>query len=141
MVHPRPCSPGTSMGQNNLNHQGDIGSTGRIRFVRLPLCSTSFFPHRQAVDQNLSTKNFCEYRKSQQGESIMAKGSNPLKKIIGLAFLVVGIGLAIWAYQMSGSIGSQIKEVFSGAPTDKVMMMYIGSAVCAVIGFFLLIKK
>jgi len=71
----------------------------------------------------------------------MAKGSNPLKKIIGLAFLVVGIGLAIWAYQMSGSIGSQIKEVFSGAPTDKVMMMYIGSAVCGVIGFFLLVKK
>ena len=71
----------------------------------------------------------------------MAKGSNPLKKIIGLAFLVVGIGLAIWAYQMSGSIGSQIKEVFSGAPTDKVMMMYIGSAVCAVIGLFLVTKK
>ena len=71
----------------------------------------------------------------------MAKGSNPLKKIIGLAFLVVGIGLAIWAYQMSGSIGSQIKEVFSGAPTDKVMLMYIGSAVSAVIGLFLLIKN
>jgi hypothetical protein len=71
----------------------------------------------------------------------MAKGSNPLKKLIGLAFLVVGIGLAIWAYQMSGSIGSQVKEVFSGAPTDKVMMMYIGSAVSAVIGLFLLIKK
>ena len=71
----------------------------------------------------------------------MAKASNPLKKIIGLAFLVVGIGLAIWAYQMSGSIGSQIKEVFSGAPTDKVMMMYIGSAVCAVIGLFLVTKK
>lgn len=71
----------------------------------------------------------------------MAKGSNPLKKILGLAFLVVGIGLAIWAYQMSGSIGSQIKEVFSGTPTDKVMMMYIGGAVSGVIGLFLLIKK
>ena len=71
----------------------------------------------------------------------MAKGTSPLKKIIGLALLVVGIGLAVWAYQMSGSIGSQIKEVFSGAPTDKVMMMYIGSAVCAVIGLFLVIKK
>lgn len=71
----------------------------------------------------------------------MAKGSNPLRKIIGLAFLVVGIGLAIWAYQLSGSIGSQIKEVFSGTPTDKVMMMYIGGAVCAVIGLFLVIKK
>ena len=64
-----------------------------------------------------------------------------MKKIIGLAFLVIGIGLAIWAYQMSGSIGSQIKEVFSGTPTDQVMMMYIGSAVSAVIGLFLLIKK
>ena len=71
----------------------------------------------------------------------MAKGSNPLMKIIGLAFLVVGIGLAIWAYQMSGSVGSQLKEAFSGAPTDKVMIMYIGSAVSGVIGLFLLIKK
>ena len=71
----------------------------------------------------------------------MANRSNPLKKIIGLAILVAGIGLAIWAYQMSGSIGSQIKEVFSGAPTDKVMMMYIGGAVSGVIGLFLLIKK
>lgn len=71
----------------------------------------------------------------------MAKGAHTLKKIIGLAFLVVGIGLAVWSYQMSGSIGSQITEAFSGAPADKVMMMYIGSAVCAVIGLFLVIKK
>ena len=71
----------------------------------------------------------------------MAKGANPLTKIIGLALLVVGIGLAIWAYQMSESIGSQLKEVFSGAPADKVMVMYIGSAVSGVIGLFLLIKK
>ena len=64
-----------------------------------------------------------------------------MKKIIGLALLVIGIGLAIWAYQMSGSIGSQLKEVFSGTPTDKVMLMYIGGAVSAVIGLFLLVKK
>ena len=71
----------------------------------------------------------------------MATGANPLTKIIGLALLVIGIGLAIWAYQMSGSIGSQLKEAFSGTPTDKVMLMYIGGAVSAVIGLFLLIKK
>ncbi len=71
----------------------------------------------------------------------MAKDANPLTKIIGLGLLVVGIGLAIWAYQMSGSIGSQLKEAFSGAPTDKVMMMYIGSAVSGVIGLFLLLRK
>jgi hypothetical protein len=61
--------------------------------------------------------------------------------MIGLALLVVAIGLAVWAYQMSGSIGSQIKEAFSGAPTDKVMMMYIGSSVSGVLGLFLLVKK
>ena len=61
--------------------------------------------------------------------------------MIGLALLVIAIGLAVWAYQMSGSIGSQIKEAFSGAPTDKVMMMYIGSAVSGVLGLFLLVKK
>lgn len=74
-------------------------------------------------------------------ERIIAKGSNPMKKIIGLALLVTGTGLAVWAHQISGSIGSQITEAISGAPTDKVMMMYIGSAVCAVIGLFLLIKR
>ena len=71
----------------------------------------------------------------------MAKGSNPLNRIVGLALLVIGIGLAIWAYQMSGSFGSQTKEAFSGTPTDKVMLMYIGGAVSGVIGLFLLIKK
>ena len=71
----------------------------------------------------------------------MAKGANPLNRIIGLTLLVVGIGLAIWAYQMSGSLGSQIKEVISGTPTDRVMLMYIGGAVCGVIGLFLLIKR
>jgi hypothetical protein len=54
---------------------------------------------------------------------------------------VIGIGLAIWAYQMSGSFGSQLKEAFSGTPTDKVMLMYIGGAVSGVIGLSLLIKK
>jgi energy-converting hydrogenase Eha subunit C len=71
----------------------------------------------------------------------MAKGSKPLKKIIGLALLVIGVGLAIWAYQMSGSIGSQLKEAFSGAPTDKVMLLYIGGAASGVVGLFLIIKK
>jgi hypothetical protein len=71
----------------------------------------------------------------------IARSTNSMKKIMGLALLVIGTGLAIWAYQMSGSIGSQLKEVFSGAPTDKVMVTYIGSAVSGVIGLFLLIKK
>ena len=38
----------------------------------------------------------------------MAKRSKSTMKSIGIALVVIGIGLAFWGYQMSGSIGSQI---------------------------------
>jgi len=62
-------------------------------------------------------------------------------KIIGLILLVVGIGLAYWGYRLSGSVGSQLSQAFSGAPTDKVMTFYIGGAASLVVGLFLLLKK
>jgi len=63
------------------------------------------------------------------------------KKIIGLILLVVGIGLAYWGYQMSGSVGSQLSQAFTGSPTDKVMAYYIGGAASFVVGLFLLFTK
>jgi hypothetical protein len=63
------------------------------------------------------------------------------KKIIGLILLVVGIGLAYWGYQMSGSVGSQLNQAFTGSPTDKVMACYIGGAASLVVGLFLLFTK
>jgi len=63
------------------------------------------------------------------------------KKIIGLILLVVGIGLAYWGYQMSGSVGSQLSQAFTGSPTDKVMAYYIGGAASLVVGLFLLFTK
>ena len=62
-------------------------------------------------------------------------------KLIGIILLVAGIGLAIWGYQMSGSVGSQLTKAISGSHTNKVMMLYIGGAVSAVAGIFMLIKK
>ena len=62
-------------------------------------------------------------------------------KIIGLILLVVGIGLAYWGYRLSGSVGSQLSEAFTGSPTDKVMTFYIGGAASLVVGLFLLLKK
>ena len=62
-------------------------------------------------------------------------------KYIGIVLLVVGIGLGYWAYDMSGSFGSQLNETFTGSPTDKVMMLYIGGAACFVLGLVLLLKK
>jgi cytosine/uracil/thiamine/allantoin permease len=70
----------------------------------------------------------------------MAKGSGTTMKIIGIALVVAGIGLAIWGYQLSGSVGSQISKAVTGSDTDKVMTFYIAGAVSFVVGIFLSIK-
>lgn len=62
-------------------------------------------------------------------------------KIIGLALAVVGIGFAVWAYQLSGSLGSQITQAATGADTDKVMTYYIFGAVSFVVGMYLVRKN
>ena len=71
----------------------------------------------------------------------MAESSKPTVKILGLALVIIGIGLAFWGHQISGSIGSQISQTFTGSHTDKVMMLYIGGAVSFVVGIYLYIRK
>ncbi|RLT89442.1 MAG: DUF3185 family protein [Ketobacter sp. GenoA1] len=61
--------------------------------------------------------------------------------IIGIALAVLGIGLAVWGYQLSGSFGSQITQAVTGSDTDKVMTFYIAGAVSFVVGIYLLVKK
>ena len=62
-------------------------------------------------------------------------------KIIGIALVVLGLGLAIWAYQLSGSVGSQITQAFTGSNTDRVMTFYIAGAVSFVVGIYRSLKK
>ena len=71
----------------------------------------------------------------------MAKRSTSTKKIISIALMVIGIGLAFWGYQMSGSVGSKLTQTITGSYTDKVMALYIGGAVSFVVGLYLYIKK
>ncbi len=66
----------------------------------------------------------------------MAKANKSTMKLIGLVLMVVGVGLAVWGYQMSGSIGSGISQALTGSPTDKVMITYICAAVSFVAGLF-----
>jgi len=63
------------------------------------------------------------------------------RKIIGLVLVVVGIGFAVWGFQLSGSIGSQVTQAVTGADTDKVMAYYIFGAVSFVIGIYLFVKN
>lgn len=62
-------------------------------------------------------------------------------KIIGIALVVVGLGLAFWGYRLSGSVGSQVTQALTGSATDKVMTFYISGAVSFVVGIYLFIKK
>ncbi len=71
----------------------------------------------------------------------MAMSSVTTMRVMGLALVVLGIGLAIWGYQLSDSIGSQITEAVTGADTDKVMTYYISGAISFVVGLFLFTKK
>jgi phosphate/sulfate permease len=71
----------------------------------------------------------------------MANNSIPATKIIGIALVVIGLGLAYWGYRLSGSVGSQITQAVTGSDTDKVMTFYISGAVSLAVGLYLLIKK
>jgi hypothetical protein len=62
-------------------------------------------------------------------------------RIIGLVLAVIGVGFAVWGYQLSGSVGSQVTQALTGADTDKVMIYYIFGAVSFVVGMFLFRKN
>ncbi|WP_415397943.1 DUF3185 family protein [Sulfurimonas sp. CS5] len=71
----------------------------------------------------------------------MAIGSGVSMKIIGIVLVVLGIGLAIWGYQLSSSVGSQITQAVTGSDTDKVMTFYIAGAVSFFVGIYLFRKN
>lgn len=71
----------------------------------------------------------------------MANSSHSTMKIVGIALLVIGIGLAFWGYQLSDSLGSRITQAITGSNTDKVMTLYISGAASFVVGVYLILKR
>lgn len=63
------------------------------------------------------------------------------KNILALSLIVVGVGLIYWGYSESQSVASQVTEVFSGSPQDKVMYKYIGGVTALIVGIYLVLKK
>ncbi len=68
----------------------------------------------------------------------MAIGSRTTIKIIGIVLMVIGLGLALWGYQLSGFVGSKI---MTGSDTEKIMSFYITGAVSFVVGTYLIMNK
>ena len=71
----------------------------------------------------------------------MEKSLGAAMKIIGLVLIVIGIGVAVWGYQLSGSVSSEVTQAVTGSDTDRVMTYYILGAVSFVVGLFLLRKN
>ena len=68
-------------------------------------------------------------------------GSRTTMRIISIILIVLGIGLAVWGYQLSGSVGSEITQALTGADTDRVMTYYITGAVSFFVGIYLFSKN
>jgi hypothetical protein len=63
-----------------------------------------------------------------------------MNKAIGLALIVIGVGLVYWGYQISETLPSQLPSTISGELPAEVMYRYIGGAASGVAGSFLVAK-
>ena len=63
------------------------------------------------------------------------------KKTLGYILLGLGAGLAIWAWNQSGTFGAQLTEAVTGSQTDQVMLLFIAAAACIGTGLVLALKK
>jgi len=57
-----------------------------------------------------------------------------MQRIAGFALLAVGIILALWGVNASNSVGSSFSKLFTGAPTDKSILLLVGGIVVAIAG-------
>jgi hypothetical protein len=64
-----------------------------------------------------------------------------MNKIIGAICLGAGIALLLWGHNVSQAVDSQVKNLFTGSPTDKAIYLYLGGAVLLVVGIVQLAVK
>jgi hypothetical protein len=62
-------------------------------------------------------------------------------KLLSVVLIVLGAGLVIWGFQLSGGAANEVARSLTGSSTDAVMYRYIAGAVSLAAGFFLFIKK
>ena len=71
----------------------------------------------------------------------MAGEKNNQLSVVGIILVVIGVGLLVWGYQLSSSIGSQLTGAITGSQTDRVVMISRGGVAAVVTGLFLLLSK
>ena len=61
-------------------------------------------------------------------------------KAIGIAMLVIGVILVVYGINASDSVQSEVKEAFTGTPTDKSIWLLIGGAAVGIVGLFVALR-
>ena len=59
-----------------------------------------------------------------------------MKKIIGVISVVIGVLFLVWGHNIAQSVDSQVKQIFTGAPTDRATYYYIAGAALGLFGLF-----
>jgi len=57
-----------------------------------------------------------------------------MQKTIGVICLAGGLVLLVGGHHIAQSFNSQVKNIFTGSPTDRVMYYYLGGAVLCAVG-------
>ena len=57
-----------------------------------------------------------------------------MQRVIGVICLIIGIVLVVNAHHMAESIGSQVQQAFTGAPTNRSTYFEIGGIILIVFG-------
>jgi divalent metal cation (Fe/Co/Zn/Cd) transporter len=57
-----------------------------------------------------------------------------MNKGISIAILIVGIVLLAFGFNAAGSLASETKEVFTGTPTDKSMILIVLGIIGVIVG-------
>jgi hypothetical protein len=58
------------------------------------------------------------------------------KRIVGIALIIAGTGLAIWGYNVYDAVGSQVTRALSGDTPIEAWAGMVGGAICILVGTF-----
>ena len=64
-----------------------------------------------------------------------------MKRIIGIALLVIGVILLVYGFKAKDSVESKLTETFTGTPSDNTKQLLIGGAVASAVGIGLILFK
>lgn len=63
-----------------------------------------------------------------------------MNKGLSAALVMVGIVLVVWGMKASQSVGSEMSELFTGAPADRTIWLLVGGIAATVVGLFGLLR-